>query len=1160
MRRQHFNRIIGIITGIAVFVSGVYPVQAQSLAVMPSPGVRVSMSAAFQPAELKGIKIYPDNPFRFDFILDQGDNFQEQASLKEESNRLIRYFLAALTVPAHDMWVNLSPYEKNRIIPQAFGQTAMGRDLLAQDYLLKQVTASAIYPEDLLGQQFWTEVYKRAWQDYGTTDIPLETFNKVWIIPDKAVVYENAAAGTAWIVESHLKVLLESDYQLLSESVVRDEEVKSVASQELLQEVIRDIVLPMIEKEVNEGKNFSVLRQLYQSLIMASWYKKKVKDGLLSQVYVDQRKVQGVNIADPAAAEKIWEQYVVAFKKGAYSYIKEEQEEASGDMIPRKYFSGGVDWSMAGDVLDIRSDVAMSSAGLKQAALRSLIFLTVALQGVGGVAESERGVVISGNDDKGDGQQLYIETNSKSFRFADEGGLMGPTQMFILDTKSGKTIVTLDYGHSFMYAENNQDIVIEASDPDLQRRLVNIFGADVLSRGVHKDIVNRVLFWSNTEGDALAKKALTYLQTLLGDEVYLREDIFNAFGLDTLKDGQRFKALWQKASDFFGESVVNQPGGVKLFDFVEGETIKGFQDIVSTLHTHFEGHISPTLLLDVGESLKTHDTAVFVDFFKRMSSDMSHELAMYLLAHGNRLVRIIERHGKDLDNIFSTFRILAEEYYITDPKELVSIIYVQPSLAMLPVLHDMGALRVGLNKILGEAQTQKLLPLHDIKALDGMQYLRAGFFKDPEGYIKELNLPLDMLQALFQSWRAVGATFIWHAQFSHVYKHPVETLWQKAREKLGQELLDYFFQRDIDTVFRLLWIMDQNGFDVINSTFSKTMSNLSNLYTSSDARFFLEKLKTLPSVDTDDTYESVVRANAQLRDYFLNALFYMVSSGMLTSKELPKEKLQAMVLRIIIDTQPVRGMDNAFSSGEFGMDLVKRLKADPSLVLGVVAHEIAHQLFGFSEGAADIWAFGFLSKIGYGKDVGRMQASLKYEKADAQTGEVHDVGRAMVKSLMSAIKIFADSQEVDWARVSLSMRDKHTRSSFGVELGFLAFSSYVQEGLNDAQRQLMEEKAKGAFWSEDLPDIARQVKALGDKASVTVDWAQQAFAKNLGGIDFNDARLDLIIQNAGAAITYTFDSELVQALQGALGLTPLIIDFHPLESLPHFWGVDPVLL
>ena len=35
---------------------------------------------------------------------------------EEEYTKLIKYFLASLTIPDDHQWVNLSPYEKNRII------------------------------------------------------------------------------------------------------------------------------------------------------------------------------------------------------------------------------------------------------------------------------------------------------------------------------------------------------------------------------------------------------------------------------------------------------------------------------------------------------------------------------------------------------------------------------------------------------------------------------------------------------------------------------------------------------------------------------------------------------------------------------------------------------------------------------------------------------------------------------------------------------------------------------------------------------------------------------------------------------------------------------------------------------------------------------------
>jgi hypothetical protein len=181
---------------------------------LPAPGSMVHLSPSFSPPILKGIKVYPDNPFLFDFILDNGQNAPVNDT--EEAGKLVKYFLASLTTPENDMWVNLSPYEKDRIVPESFGQTEMGRDLLAQDYMLKQITASLIYPEDELGKKFWDRVYAEAKKKFGTTDIPVNTFNKVWIVPAKAVVYENPQSASAYVVDSKLKVMLEEDYVALA--------------------------------------------------------------------------------------------------------------------------------------------------------------------------------------------------------------------------------------------------------------------------------------------------------------------------------------------------------------------------------------------------------------------------------------------------------------------------------------------------------------------------------------------------------------------------------------------------------------------------------------------------------------------------------------------------------------------------------------------------------------------------------------------------------------------------------------------------------------------------------------------------------------------------------------------------------------------------------
>ncbi|MDE2232071.1 MAG: hypothetical protein KGJ95_08435, partial [Candidatus Omnitrophica bacterium] len=341
---------------------------------LPPPGRMVPLTPSFSPSVILGLKVFKNNPFKFEFVMSQGDRAESEdplarrAFLKAEGDRLVKYFLASLTIPEKDMWVNLSPYEHGRVIQPEFGLTEMGKEMLAQDYLLKQVTASVMYPEGNIGRKFWSKIYEEAYKRLGTTNIPVSTFNKVWILPDQAVVYEDPVDNTAVIIKAKLKVMLEEDYLALHKtSVPHENRGAAGAARQLSNALIRRIILPLIDKEVNTGKNFAALRQVYNSLILAFWYKNKLKESLIGKGYVNRKKIHGVEVTDKNIDEEIYRQYIKSYKKGVYDYIKEDVNPWTGETVPRKYFSGGIVW----DHLDRAMSVG-SGRNLAQAALNVL--------------------------------------------------------------------------------------------------------------------------------------------------------------------------------------------------------------------------------------------------------------------------------------------------------------------------------------------------------------------------------------------------------------------------------------------------------------------------------------------------------------------------------------------------------------------------------------------------------------------------------------------------------------------------------------------------------------------------------------------------------------------------------------------------------------------
>lgn len=346
------------------------PSQAQTLLNLPQPGTLIQTTQATMPIIMKGINIKPDQPLHFNFIIDNGDTGLDinSAAFKNESQKLINYFLAALTIKEEDLWVNLSPYEADRMIPEALGETRMGRDMLAQDYLLKQLASSLLHPDYEYGKAFWKRVYTQAQEKYGTTNIPTETFNKVWVVADKARVLERN--NTAYVVESHLKVMMDRDYLALShqQSVISTaSEKRQLEADHLSNAVMREIIIPAIEEEVNHGEHFAPLRQMYHAMILASWYKIAVKNAILNKVYSNSDKTSGVLSDNPEDNQHIYDQYVQAYRQGAFDLIKEDYDAVQDTVVPRHYFSGGKKINLQlGDNLFIAHDRTLNDAPLRR--------------------------------------------------------------------------------------------------------------------------------------------------------------------------------------------------------------------------------------------------------------------------------------------------------------------------------------------------------------------------------------------------------------------------------------------------------------------------------------------------------------------------------------------------------------------------------------------------------------------------------------------------------------------------------------------------------------------------------------------------------------------------------------------------------------------------
>jgi O-antigen biosynthesis protein WbqP len=224
---------------------------------------------------------------------------------ERESRKLIDYFLAGLSIPEKDLWVNLSPSESDRIVTDAVEQTELGEGLLKQDYLLKLFSSSLTHPSTDLGKQYWQTLSPNP------QTLTPSSYSKIWIVPDRAHVLD----------DTHAVVIDDATLGVRSE-------LQSMSS-----------LLPVLTHEINNGERFSEVRQIYHALILAKWFKQKFGDSLYRQ-YIGSGQISGIAQDDTHLKDKVWQLYVQSVKKGVYDIVGDDVEK--GDRGRRRYFCGGV--------------------------------------------------------------------------------------------------------------------------------------------------------------------------------------------------------------------------------------------------------------------------------------------------------------------------------------------------------------------------------------------------------------------------------------------------------------------------------------------------------------------------------------------------------------------------------------------------------------------------------------------------------------------------------------------------------------------------------------------------------------------------------------------------------------------------------------------------
>jgi hypothetical protein len=259
---------------------------------------------------------------------------------QESAKKNLEYFFIGLALSEQKFWVNLNPKSPEVMIDPALKRTDLGRVILAADLRLKKDVAGLTNPKiSPAGREYWDRLYAKAEELGLENNIPVA--NRVWIIPEEAEVSEQGQQVT--ILDSPLRVCLESEYAPQPVNLSAKQKELAVYSGQLM----RELILPELNRKVNESPAYADLRAAYRALVLAKWYKDKFSRSPGS--LVDSAFFSAVEDSDLESGyepSQIYQEYLASLQNGEYKFSDSNYGRLDFylQVITRDYFCGGVDF------------------------------------------------------------------------------------------------------------------------------------------------------------------------------------------------------------------------------------------------------------------------------------------------------------------------------------------------------------------------------------------------------------------------------------------------------------------------------------------------------------------------------------------------------------------------------------------------------------------------------------------------------------------------------------------------------------------------------------------------------------------------------------------------------------------------------------------------
>jgi cell wall-associated NlpC family hydrolase len=325
----------------------------------------------------------------FDLILKAKKTEEEDMGIDIQNTTKIGAiaFMTGLIVPDNRFWVNLAPWEPDRIIDEQLKQSEVGRIMLEADLQMKRDFSNYQNPctnrtgkvlHDLLDDkrealiQQCMENFPGEIKD--VDNIWFRPVTRHWIVPDKVYAYTNESQ--IYIINATMAInsepianhttfkVFHQSYEDLSDDCIKAINNSAKEYGEYYRELTDRMILPYVMADLNHGEKYAELRDVYVALSLAQWYKLKITPRMdifqipyLNEDSLDSSYSAILKAKNSWSYIEIWNKLVYSFEYGEYKCCENTSTKTSYGYHNSSQCdsTGGVEFSgIIGHLIEIR--------------------------------------------------------------------------------------------------------------------------------------------------------------------------------------------------------------------------------------------------------------------------------------------------------------------------------------------------------------------------------------------------------------------------------------------------------------------------------------------------------------------------------------------------------------------------------------------------------------------------------------------------------------------------------------------------------------------------------------------------------------------------------------------------------------------------------------